>query len=374
MRKPVRFSLLGHFQRMCPLSPRTYAIENDRFSSWRSLFFYRCTDVISFARLKSQDTSSCAKKISTLPPSPVPQPSTVFDVNSFDTWLTPPDPPVVNAPTSPITPPPVPQQPQVAKSRKKIKGGFRRAPSELQAVKDGWIGTSFGSQVAEPRKTRVYEMPVAAVLPPCSPKSIYVLASLVRQPPTGCIGRDTNTPNQAWNPAPLRQCLCRHQKQSVVGQRRGRGFLVGHCQVRMSPGSSPDANVGLTCSFSQKKIMEMECELLMSNSRDPKMIARVKENIGHIADGSSSYRTGALKLGLKKAFDLKRQERGVLLRCTRNGCPKNTTPASYSSVGSQTYCQDCNYHYGNYYMQCTGCSNTRTSNYASCQSCGKKFM
>ena len=120
--------------------------------------------------------------------------------------------------------------------------------------------------------------------------------------------------------------------------------------------------------------MEMECELLVSKFRHPETIALVKENIGRISDGSSSYRTGALKLGLKKAFALKKQRRGVLLRCTRNGCAKNTTPASYSSVGADTYCQDCRYHYGTYYMQCTGCSNQRTSNYTSCQHCGKKFM
>jgi len=120
--------------------------------------------------------------------------------------------------------------------------------------------------------------------------------------------------------------------------------------------------------------MEMECELLVSNFRDPETIARVKENIGRIADGSSSYRTGALKLGLEKAIELKKQQRGVLLRCTRGGCTINTTPASYSSVGSETYCPNCRYHYGNYYMQCTGCSVDRTSNYTSCQHCGKKFM
>ena len=31
---------------------------NDEFSSWKSLFFYRCTDVISFAPLKSQGVDS----------------------------------------------------------------------------------------------------------------------------------------------------------------------------------------------------------------------------------------------------------------------------------------------------------------------------
>ena len=162
--------------------------------------------------------------------------------------------------------------------------------------------------------------------------------------------------------------------QSFVGQRRGRSFLVGYRQVRILPGSSSGVNFGLTPSFSQGKLMEMECELLVSKFRNPNTITLVRENIGQISDGSSSYRTSALKLGLKKAFELKRQQRGVLLRCPRIGCKRNTTPASYSSVGADTYCQDCRYQYGNYYMQCTGCSNQRTSNYTSCQSCGKKFV
>jgi len=32
--------------------------KNDEFSSWKSLFFYRCTDMISFAPLRSQGVES----------------------------------------------------------------------------------------------------------------------------------------------------------------------------------------------------------------------------------------------------------------------------------------------------------------------------
>ncbi|KAF9641851.1 hypothetical protein BDM02DRAFT_3133524, partial [Thelephora ganbajun] len=59
----------------------------------------------------------------------------------------------------------------------------------------------------------------------------------------------------------------------------------------------------------QERIMETQCELLISNFRDQKTIRLVKENIGHITDGSSSYCGGALKLGLKKAFELKKKKR-----------------------------------------------------------------
>ena len=152
---------------------------------------------------------------------------------------------------------------------------------------------------------------------------------------------------------------------------------MGHCWVRMRSYSNPEVDIGLIGSFSQDKIMEMECELLTSNFKDPKTITLVKENIGHISDGSSSHRTGALKLGLKKAFELKKQKRqppGALLQCTgpKYGyyCEWGNTPVSYSSVGSGIHCSYCS----NCYLQCVSCGYDRTSSYASCQKCGKKFI
>jgi len=60
---------------------------------------------------------------------------------------------------------------------------------------------------------------------------------------------------------------------------------------------------------SQQEITELQCELLVSTFRGSNTIARMKENIGHISEGSSSYCAGALKLGLKKAFELKKKKR-----------------------------------------------------------------
>ena len=133
-------------------------------------------------------------------------------------------------------------------------------------------------------------------------------------------------------------------------------------------------HLGLTCSFSQDKIMEMQCELLVSKFNNPKTIALVQEKIGNMSDGSSPHCAGALKLGLKKAFGLKKQKRqpsGVLLRCTYSSCAWYNDQISYSSVGSNTYCPHCNY---GYYLQCVGCGHNRTSNYPSCQGCGKRFI
>ena len=131
--------------------------------------------------------------------------------------------------------------------------------------------------------------------------------------------------------------------------------------------------------------MDMQCNLLISDFKNPTTIALMQENIGHISDGSSSHCASALKLGFKKAFEVKKRESGVLLRCSNYNCGWYSNPVSYSSVGSNIYCTQCssnynnyNYNYGynnnRYYMQCVGCGYQRTSQYASCQSCGKKFL
>ena len=114
--------------------------------------------------------------------------------------------------------------------------------------------------------------------------------------------------------------------------------------------------------------MEMECELLISNFKGPKTIALVKESIGRISDGSSSYRAGALKIGLKKAFELKRQGY-ARLRCRNTRCLWNNKGIPYSSVGSSIYCPTSGDH-----LVCIGCGSSRIGNLASCQYCRKRFI
>jgi hypothetical protein len=119
--------------------------------------------------------------------------------------------------------------------------------------------------------------------------------------------------------------------------------------------------------------MEKQCELLVSNFNDPKTIRLVKENIARISDGSSSHAGGVLKLGLKKAFELKKQKRqppGVLLRCSYTSCAWYSNPVSYTSVPTDAICGSCR----SYYMQCVDCNYQRDGNYTSCQSCGKAFV
>ena len=121
----------------------------------------------------------------------------------------------------------------------------------------------------------------------------------------------------------------------------------------------------------------MECDLLISNFKHPKTIGLVKENIDHIFDGSLPHCADSLKLGLKRAFDLKKQKRqplGVRLRCSYSGCTWYSNQPLYSSVGAAIYCQMCRNRGWNHYFQCVNCLYQRVSSYTSCQSCGKTFV
>ncbi|KAF9785437.1 hypothetical protein BJ322DRAFT_830823 [Thelephora terrestris] len=192
------------------------------------------------------------------------------------------------------------------------------------------------SQGVDSRLKYIRENTVEAAPPPCSPKSIYVLANLLEIKP-----------------------LC--------------DTALADIKSKVTLDNVVD-EVFSWVTAAEEKIMEMESEIFIPNLKDPKLIGLVSDNIGRIADGSSPHGAGALKLGLKKAVESKKQSRGVLLRCPRNGCLWFNTPAAYASVGANIYCPYCYGVYGGYYLQCVGCSYQRTSSYASCQSCQKKFI
>lgn len=119
--------------------------------------------------------------------------------------------------------------------------------------------------------------------------------------------------------------------------------------------------------------MEMESALFIQNLKDPNLITLVSENIGRIGSGSSSHCAGALKLGLKKGVEFKRQNKGVLVRCPRSGCARYTTPVSYSVLGGGLFCTYCSQTHANYYMLCAGCGRNRNGHYTSCPGCTKRF-
>ena len=143
--------------------------------------------------------------------------------------------------------------------------------------------------------------------------------------------------------------------------------------------SNPEVSIGLTCPFSQEKVMEVQCELLISNFKDPKTIALVEETIGHISDGSSPHSADALKLWLKKAFEVKQQKKlgpGVLLRCSRSGCARYDSPVTRRVAGSDIWCQLCKHSYGDYVLRCSSCGSDRSvHSMYTCGgwNCGRKF-
>ena len=130
-------------------------------------------------------------------------------------------------------------------------------------------------------------------------------------------------------------------------------------------------------SFSQDKIMDMQCDLLISDFRNPTTTALMQENIGHISDGSSPHCAGALNLGFEKAFELKKRGGYALLRCSNSNCGWHKNPVPCSSVGSKTYCSNCTVYSGYVHsrppIQCADCGYHRAGDYASCQNCRKRF-
>lgn len=147
---------------------------------------------------------------------------------------------------------------------------------------------------------------------------------------------------------------------------------MGYCHVRLFGISSSGVNFILRRSFRQTKIMEMECELFVSNLKDPELVSLVDENTRRVSDGSSPHCAGALKLGLRKAVELKKQNRGVLLRCSNLRCELHKNPASHSVVGSSIRCPRCRDYLS--HMVCVGCGWVRADNSTSCQSCRKRFI
>lgn len=150
-RRTARFSLPGLFRRMCAFLHHPYAQINNELPSWRSLFFYRCADVISFAPLKSQGIDSRCVRVRETTVSTEP-------------------------------------------SNRSLTGFLNLAE---------WMGELSNQVLSNETPTQVKLRADVATPPPCSPKSIYVLASLVRQGSIEYLMHQINASNQARNPAPL---------------------------------------------------------------------------------------------------------------------------------------------------------------------------
>ena len=143
---------------------------------------------------------------------------------------------------------------------------------------------------------------------------------------------------------------------------------MAHCRVGSIVSSSSEVDdFELIVSLSHKEIMEMQCDLLTSDFKDPKTFDLMKKNIGQISDGSLPHCADSLNLGLRKAFNLKKQRNCVMLRCVYYHCSQRDQDVAYSSQqdGCCSYCRQ--------WMQCAGCGSNLNGNFPSCRSCGKRF-
>jgi len=142
---------------------------------------------------------------------------------------------------------------------------------------------------------------------------------------------------------------------------------VGHCRVGPVVFSNYAVECfELICPPSHNDVHEMQCDLLISNFKNPKTIALVKENIEHTSDGSLPHRADSLKLALKKAF---KYRNGVKLQCYNSSCSRHHIHLPRSSTSqSDNRCSACGSK-----MECVGCRADWHGD-PSCRRCGKNHI
>ena len=202
-KKLVRFSSLGHSPRTYAIPPHPHVERSDGFSSWKSLFFYRCTDIISFAPLKSQPARKANEPAKPRGPIPVQQQrqgatrlgwdfgdlfSGVLEqkgpqerVGAYNDRLK-----KSPAPVEPkLERQPAPVKPKPERQSAPVKPKLENPPAPAEPKKAEEKMALWEMTKEERRADYIREKPVAIAPPPCSPKTIYVLASFVRQPSIG---------------------------------------------------------------------------------------------------------------------------------------------------------------------------------------------
>ena len=83
------FSPPDHSRRMCTSTflSSLFLNGNDEFLRWKSLFFYRCTDDISYAPLKSQGVDFRSKYISENTVAAAPPPCSPKSIYALASWV-----------------------------------------------------------------------------------------------------------------------------------------------------------------------------------------------------------------------------------------------------------------------------------------------
>jgi len=198
------------------------------------------------------------------------------------------------------------------------------------------------SQGTDYRARYILQKTVADIPPPCSPKSIYVLANL-------------------------------------LNIRTLRNIALKNIKNKLSEDNIVEELFSCTTA-NEQQVVEMECELLFSKFKNKSTISRVEEKISSTPGNHLVHRARAFKLGLRAALDTKKGNHchgsqagtteGVALRCTSSHCKGHGEPMSYSSAGHNLYCPRCD----SLLMQCAGCGWIRWRVQPSCSSCNKRFV
>ena len=111
---------------------------------------------------------------------------------------------------------------------------------------------------------------------------------------------------------------------------------------------------------------------MILNLKDPQLIGMMSGDIGRVADGTPSHFASALKLGLKKAIELKRRSKGILLHCSECGSQLYFKSDWYrTNYESGPPCPSCLGSWSEAYnvMECDFCRQGVIGGYISCQNC-----
>lgn len=166
------------------------------------------------------------------------------------------------------------------------------------------------SQGVDSRSRYIFEKTAADAPPPCSPKSICTLASLLNL-------------QQLYDSA-----------LEDIERKLSEGNIVEEFFSRVSA--------------SDDKILGVECRLLFSKFKSKNTLSLVQEKIGGVNGKHLAHHASAFKLGLRTALDQKKHtpqadvKEGVFLRCWNSGCPGNKEHIHFSLVGSRDACPRCN--------------------------------
>ena len=174
------FSAYVHFLAY-PCSER-----NDEFFRWRSLFFYRCTDTISFAPLRSQGSSSRSSQGSLSRSS-----QGSLSLGSWDLFNLVSQDSLNPGPQGSLS---LGSQGPSSRGRKKRKGVTTTPAFPPPSPKSVGVTTAPAFHTRLPKNVGATTAPV---FPPCSPKSVYVLANLVRRSSIKRLGYEANASDQA---------------------------------------------------------------------------------------------------------------------------------------------------------------------------------